>query len=99
MQKYLEARVGELQRTRAFCSRLIELELLQDMRFDATLPDGNTLTVDGFLALDEKKLAALPDAVVVELQHAPARRAPAATQGERLSALVRSPHVVPRRRG
>lgn len=67
MQQYLEKLETEMRRTRAFCQKLHELGLLQNMRFDATLPDGEKLTVDGFLALDEKKLAALPDATVVEL--------------------------------
>jgi hypothetical protein len=67
VQKFLETLETELQRTRAFCARLVDLGLLQDMRFEATLPDGNKVNVDGFLALDEKKLAALPDATVVEL--------------------------------
>jgi hypothetical protein len=67
VQKYLETLEAELQRTRAFCARLVDLELLQEMRFDATLPDGNKLTVDGFLALDEKKFNELPDATVLEL--------------------------------
>jgi hypothetical protein len=67
MQKYLETLEIEMRRTRQFCARLVELDLLQDMRFDATLPDGNKLTVDGFLALDEKKIKALPDATVLEL--------------------------------
>ena len=40
------------------------------MRFDATLPDGSKLTVDGFLTVDEKKLNTLPDDVVLELHRA-----------------------------
>ena len=56
-----------MQRTRAFCQRLVELELLQDMRFDAQIEDGQTLVVDGFLAVNEQKLAELPEATVVEL--------------------------------
>jgi hypothetical protein len=67
MQQYLEKLETEMRRTRAFCAKLHELDLLQSMRFDATLPDGEKLTVDGFLALDEKKVAALPDATVLEL--------------------------------
>ena len=64
---FVEEIEREAQRTRLLGRRLIELELLRSMRFDATLPDGNQLTVDGFLALDDQKLAALPDATVVEL--------------------------------
>ena len=67
VQSYLEQLDAELQRTRAFCQRLVELDLLQDMRFDAQMEDGQTLVVDGFLAINEQKLAELPDATVVEL--------------------------------
>jgi len=67
MQQYLEKLETEARRTRAFCQKLYELGLMQGMRFDATLPDGEKITVDGFLSLDEKKVAALPDATVLEL--------------------------------
>jgi hypothetical protein len=66
-RKFLEQLESETQRTRALGRALIDLDLLQTMRFDATLPDGTTLTVDGFLAVDEKKFTDLPDAKVVEL--------------------------------
>lgn len=58
---------AEARRTRGFCARLAELELLQPMQADATLPDGQTLTVEGFRVVDEERLRALPDAVVLEL--------------------------------
>lgn len=64
---HLETLETEIQRTRLVGRRLQELGLLQDMRFDATLPDGRQHSVDGFLVVDEKKAAELPDAVVVEL--------------------------------
>lgn len=67
MQTFLEQIETEVQRTRLACRRIAELELLRDMRFDATLPDGQKLTVDGFLAVDEQKLAGLSDAQIVEL--------------------------------
>jgi hypothetical protein len=67
MQQFLERYEGEVQRTQAVCRRLADLELLRSTRFDATLPDGNKVGVDGFFALDEDKLGALPDATVVEL--------------------------------
>ena len=66
-RKFVEEIEREAQRTRLFGRRLLELELLRSMRFDATLPDGQTLAVEGFLAIDEEKLAALPDATVVDL--------------------------------
>jgi hypothetical protein len=57
----------ETERTVVFGERLHALGLLQDMRFDATTADGEQLGVDGFLALDAKKFAELPDAQVLEL--------------------------------
>ena len=66
-RKFVEQIEAEAERTRMVGRRLIELDLLRAMRFDATLPDGNQITVDGFLALDEEKFAALPDAAVLEL--------------------------------
>jgi hypothetical protein len=67
VQKQLEELETEVQRTRQVCLRLQQLDLLRDMRFDATLPGGRTHTVDGFLVVDEEKVRNLPDAAVVEL--------------------------------
>jgi hypothetical protein len=67
MQKQLEALEAEIQRTRLVGQRLQELDLLREMRFDATMPDGRQHTVDGFLTVDEAKVTALPDNVVAEL--------------------------------
>ena len=67
MQKQLETLEGEIQRTRLVGRRLMELDLLREMRFDVTLPDGGQHTVDGFLTIDEQKATALPDNVVAEL--------------------------------
>lgn len=66
-QAQLEQLETQVQRTRLMGRRLLELDLLRDMRFDATLPDGKKFAVDGFLTVDEAKLAALPDAAVLEL--------------------------------
>jgi hypothetical protein len=57
----------EQQRTRAFCQRIVALDLLKSMTADATLPGGETFKVEGFLVVDEEKLNALPDAEVIEL--------------------------------
>jgi hypothetical protein len=67
MQKQLESLEAEIQRTRLVGQRLQELDLLREMRFDATMPDGTQHTVDGFLTVDEEKVTALPDNVVAEL--------------------------------
>jgi hypothetical protein len=67
MRVFLEKLEVEVERTRQVGRRLLELDLLQAMRFDATSPSGQTVTVDGFLAVDETKLLALPDNVLLEL--------------------------------
>lgn len=67
MKTHLETLESEIQRTRLVGKRLLELDVLREMRFDATLPDGSKHTVDGFLTVDEKKMTELPDAVVGEL--------------------------------
>jgi hypothetical protein len=64
---FLENFEQESERTRLICNLLQELELLREMRFEATLPDGEKLTVDGFLAVDEEKYAKLPDDKVLHL--------------------------------
>ena len=68
VQKQLENFEQEVERTRLAGALLVEKDLLRDMRFDATLPDGSKLVVDGFLTVDEQKLAALPDADIVAMQ-------------------------------
>jgi SapC len=63
----LETMEADIQRTRLACRRLLELELLREMRFDATLPGGRKHTVDGFLTVDDRKVTDLPEAAVMEL--------------------------------
>jgi len=64
---FLQRFENEAELTRKFCERVVELDLLKDMKADATLPDGRKLSVDGFLAVDEEKLRALPDATVLQM--------------------------------
>lgn len=66
MRDHLEKVETEIQRTRLFGTLLVEAELLQPMRFDATLPDGKQLSVDGFLTVNEQRFAELPDARIAE---------------------------------
>jgi hypothetical protein len=68
LRKFVEQIEVETERTRLAGQRLVELNLLQPKRFDATMPDGKALVVDGFLAVDEERLAKLSDAEVLELQ-------------------------------
>lgn len=65
--EYLKRFDEEQHRTRLFCERLVQLDILKEMTADATMPNGETVKVEGFLAVDEEKLAKLPDATVLEL--------------------------------
>jgi len=65
VQKQLENFEKEVERTRLAGALLVEKGLLRDMRFDATLPDGSKLSVDGFLTVDDEKLNKLSDADLV----------------------------------
>lgn len=57
----------ETERTRQACEELVKMDLLQDMRFEATLPNGEKLDVEGFMAIDEEKLNKLGDADILKL--------------------------------
>jgi hypothetical protein len=63
----LETLEAEIQRTQRMCRVLREMDLLQEMRYDATLADGSQLAVDGFLTVNDAKLNALTDAQTLQL--------------------------------
>ena len=65
--EFLSQYQREYQRTEAFCQRLQEAGLLMQMDARADLVDGRSFTVNGMMVVDEKKLLALPDAVVLSL--------------------------------
>lgn len=65
--EFLDRFEHEAERTRTFCDRVVALDVLKEMKAEATLPDGETISVDGFHAIDEDRLRALPDATVLEL--------------------------------
>ncbi len=64
---FLERYEHEAERTRAFCERLGRLGVLKEMKADATLPNGESISVDGFHTVDEERLRAFPDDTVLEL--------------------------------
>lgn len=66
-RRFLDGFEAETERTRLFGALLRDLGLLEDKRFEATLPGGETLLFEGFLAVNEERLKALPDATVLEL--------------------------------
>jgi len=65
--EFLSSFDREQVRTRMFCERLVQLDILREMTADATLPNGANVKVEGILSVDEEKLAKLPDSVVLEL--------------------------------
>ncbi|MBI5256508.1 MAG: SapC family protein [Burkholderiales bacterium] len=67
VKSQLEQLEMDIERTRQYGAKLVELGLLRDMQFDATLPDGNKVQVTGFLTIDDEKLGALSDAQLMEL--------------------------------
>ena len=67
VQRQLEQMEMEVERTRQMGLELLRLDLLRDMRFEATLPDGAKVGVDGFLTVDDKRFAELPDAEVLKM--------------------------------
>jgi hypothetical protein len=72
--QYLKTVLGFLQdyqarfrRTRAYCDRLKELNLLQPMQAQFTLPGGEQRSLSGFMAVDRAKLKALPADVLADM--------------------------------
>jgi len=57
----------DVERTRLIGEKLVSLGLLREMRFDATMPAGNKVTVEGFLTIDEDKLGKLSDGELLDL--------------------------------
>ncbi len=66
VQTQLEEFEMEIERTRLVGAKLLEAGLLREMRFDADLPGGGKVGVDGFLTIDDDKLAQLTDAQILE---------------------------------
>ena len=65
--KFLEQYQVESQRTQMFCKQLLELDLLEPMRAQATFGNGEKLSLAGFMATNRDKLKALPAEKLAEL--------------------------------
>ena len=72
--QYLRTVLGFLQdyqarfrRTQAYCSRLLELQLLQPMQAQFTLNTGEQRSLSGFMVVNREKLKALPAETVADL--------------------------------
>ena len=57
----------QFQRTRAFCAHLKELDLLEPMQAQFTLPSGERRNLTGFMAVNRAKLKALDDDVLARM--------------------------------
>jgi hypothetical protein len=67
VHRFVQAVENDIERTRQACAELLERKLLKPMRFDATLANGETLSVDGFMTLDEEAIGKLSDAEIGKL--------------------------------
>ena len=67
LHRFVQQIEQDIERTRQACALLLEMKLLKPMRFDATLANGETLSVDGFMTLDDEAVNKLPDAELARL--------------------------------
>lgn len=67
VQAQLDTLETQVTNTREIARRLAKMNLLQERRFDVTLADGKTFSVDGFFTVDEERVRALSDADVLAL--------------------------------
>jgi hypothetical protein len=64
---FLQAYQAQFESTRAFCQRLIELNLLEAMQAQFSLPSGQRMTLGGFMSVNRDRLRALPGDVLARL--------------------------------
>jgi|SRR5688572_19504238 len=65
--KFVKEYQVQFNRTKAFCDKLVELDLLETMQAQVSLVTGGTTSLTGFKAVDRKKLKALPAEKLAEL--------------------------------
>lgn len=65
--KFLQEYQAQFLRTQRFCARIKELDLLEPMQAQVTLPNGERLSLGGFLAVNREKVKALPGDKLAEL--------------------------------
>lgn len=58
---------GRFNRSRQYCQRLVELDLLRPMQAQFTLPGGEQRSLTGFKTVDREKLKALPAEVIQQM--------------------------------
>ena len=64
---FLQAYQAQFVATRAFCQRLVELNLLEAMMAEFTLRSGQRMTLGGFMSVNRQKLRALPGETLARL--------------------------------
>jgi hypothetical protein len=64
---FLKEYVAQAERTKEFCKKLVELKLLQPMEAQFTLESGEKSSLNGFMAVDRKKLKALSGEILAEM--------------------------------
>jgi len=67
MLKFLEEYQAHISRTQAYCNTLRELELLEPMQANFTLPGGEAKSLGGFMVVNRQKLKDLPPEKLSEL--------------------------------
>lgn len=65
--KFLQEYRAQFMRTRAFCKKLKDLNLLEPMKAEFTLGGGEKTALDGFLAVSRERLKALSGEALAEL--------------------------------
>ncbi len=64
---FLQAYQAQFEATRAFCQRLIELDLLEAMQAQFRLRTGQLMTLGGFMTVNRNRLRALPGDALARL--------------------------------
>ena len=67
VHRFVQEIENDVERTRRACAELLEMNLLKPMRFDATLANGETLSVDGFMTIDDEAVVKLPDSELARI--------------------------------
>lgn len=69
MMQFVTSYQQQITKTNAFCEKLKDLNLLEEMKATFQLPSGEKAQVMGFMAVDRDKLAQLPPDTLAELTH------------------------------
>ena len=65
--KFLSQYQSEFQRTQTICKKLKDLNLLERKQVEATLPDGEKMSLTGFYTVDRARLSTLSSETIVDL--------------------------------